>query len=112
MFKPQDIPEGYLDYIGSDLSRRLSTMKANKRDLGITSKALDKNFAFYGNMEMPIEIIHGEKDFLVPVKNQAGAFNAVIPNSRLRILPTVGHMAHHFASKEISDSISYIRNFS
>ena len=112
MFKPQDIPEGYLDYIGSDLSRRLSTIKANKSDLGITSKALDENFAFYNHMEMPIEIIHGEKDFLVPVKSQAVAFNEFIPNSRLLLLPTVGHMAHHFASKEISDSISYIRNFS
>jgi len=112
IFKPQGIPEGYLGYIGSDLSRRLSTIKANKSDLGITSKALDKNFAFYDLMKMPIEIIHGEKDFIVPVKSQAIAFNEVIPNSRLRILPTVGHMAHHFASKDISDSINYIRNFS
>ena len=110
MFRPQDIPVGYLDYIGSDLSRRLSTIKANKSDLSVTSRALDKNFAFYGNMEMPVEIIHGEKDFLLPVKNQAVAFNEVMPNSRLHILPKVGHMAHHFASKEISDSISYIRH--
>tara|TARA_B100000674_G_scaffold320463_1_gene267010 strand:- start:1543 stop:2502 length:960 start_codon:yes stop_codon:yes gene_type:complete len=110
MFRPQDIPVGYLDYIGSDLSRRLSTIKANKSDLSVTSRALDKNFAFYSNMEMPVEIIHGEKDFLLPVKNQAVAFNEVMPNSRLHILPKVGHMAHHFASKEISDSISYIRH--
>ncbi|MDC3205773.1 alpha/beta hydrolase [Paracoccaceae bacterium] len=112
MFKPQDIPEGYLDYIGSDLSRRLSTMRANKSDFIVTSKALEKNFAFYRHMEMPIEIIHGEKDFLLPVKSQAVAFNEVMPNSRLHILPKVGHMAHHFAANEISDSISYIRNFS
>jgi pimeloyl-ACP methyl ester carboxylesterase len=52
------------------------------------------------------------EDFLLPIKSQAVAFNEVIPNSRLHILPTVGHMAHHFAFKEISDSISYIRNFS
>ena len=112
MFKPQDIPEGYLDYVGSDLSRRESTIKANKSDLIVTSYALDKNFALYNNMEMPIEIIHGEKDFLLPVKSQAVAFNEVVPNSRLNILPEVGHMAHHFAAKEISGSIRYIRNFS
>ena len=110
MFRPQDIPAGYLDYIGSDLSRRLSTMKANKSDLSVTSNALDRNFALYNNMEMPVEIIHGEKDFLLPIKNHAVAFNKVMPNSRLHILPKVGHMAHHFASKEISDSISYIRH--
>ena len=112
MFKPQDIPEGYLNYIGSDLSRRLSTIKANKSDLNVTSNALDKNFALYNHMKMPIEIIHGGKDLLLPVKSQAVDFNEVIPNSRLHILPKVGHMAHHFAIKEISDSISYIRNFS
>ena len=112
MFKPQDIPKAYLAYLGSDLSRRLSTIKANKSDVSVTSEALDKNFAFYDHMEMPIEIIHGEKDFLLPIKSQAVAFHEVIPNSRLHMLPTVGHMAHHFASKEISDSISYLRNFS
>ena len=51
-------------------------------------------------------------EYSTPVKSQAVAFNAVMPNSRLRILPKVGHMAHHFAAKEISDSISYIRNLS
>jgi pimeloyl-ACP methyl ester carboxylesterase len=112
MFKPQDIPKAYLAYLGSDLSRRLSTIKANKSDVSVTSEALDKNFAFYDHMEMPIEIIHGEKDFLLPIKSQAVAFHEVIPNSRLHMLPTVGHMAHHFASKEISDSIRYIRKFS
>jgi pimeloyl-ACP methyl ester carboxylesterase len=112
MFKPQDIPKAYLDYLGSGLSRRLSSIKANKNDLVFTSQALDKNFASYNHMKMPIEIIHGVEDFLLPIKSQAVAFNEVIPNSRLHILPTVGHMAHHFAFKEISDSISYIRNFS
>ncbi|MDB3859986.1 alpha/beta hydrolase [Paracoccaceae bacterium] len=112
MFKPQNIPKAYLDYLGSDLSRRLSSIKANKNDLVVTSQALNKNFDFYNHMTMPIEIIHGEKDFLLPIKSQAVAFNEVIPNSRLHMLPAVGHMAHHFAFKEISDSISYIRNFS
>ena len=112
MFKPQDIPKAYLDYIGSDLSRRLSTIKANKNDLVVTSQALDKNFAVYNNMEMPIEIIHGEEDFLLPIKSKGVAFKEIIKNSRLHILPKVGHMAHHFALKEISESIRYIRNFS
>jgi pimeloyl-ACP methyl ester carboxylesterase len=112
MFKPQDIPKSYLDYLGSDLSRRLSSIKANKNDLVVTSQALNKIFDVYNHMTMPIEIIHGEKDFLLPIKSQAVAFNEVIPNSRLHMLPTFGHMAHHFAFKEISDSIRYIRNFS
>ena len=112
MFKPQNIPKAYLDYLGSDLSRRLSSIKANKNDLVVASQALDKNFDVYNHMKMPIEIIHGEKDFLLPIKSQAVAFNEVTPNSRLHMLPKVGHMAHHFAFKEISDSIGYIRNFS
>jgi pimeloyl-ACP methyl ester carboxylesterase len=112
MFHPQDIPSGYLDYVGSDLSRRRSTIKANRGDLLITSQALDQNYASYGRIEMPVEIIHGNEDFLLPFKIQAVAFNKAIPNSRLHILPNVGHMAHHFALKELSNSIRYIRNFS
>ena len=112
MFQPQDIPTGYLDYVGSDLSRRRSTIKANKGDLLVASQALKQNFASYGRIEMPVEIIHGKEDFLLPFKSQAVAFNEVIPNSRLHILPNVGHMAHHFAFKELSNSIRYIRNFS
>ena len=112
MFQPQDIPSGYLDYVGSDLSRRRSTIKANRGDLLITSRALDQNYTSYGRIEMPVEIIHGNEDFLLPFKSQAVAFNKAIPNSRLHILPNVGHMAHHFALKELSNSIRYIRNFS
>ena len=112
MFQPQDIPTGYLDYVGSDLSRRRSTITANKNDLLIVSQALKQNFATYRRIEMPVEIIHGKEDFLLPFKSQAVAFDEVIPHSRLHILPNVGHMAHHFASYEISKSISYIRNFS
>ena len=112
MFQPQDIPTGYLDYVGSDLSRRRSTIKANKSDLLITSQALKQNFKFYRRIEMPVEIIHGNEDFLLPFKSQAVSFNQVIPNSRLHVLPNLGHMAHHFAFKELSNSIRYIRNFS
>jgi len=112
MFQPQDIPSGYLDYVGSDLSRRRSTIKANKGDLLITSQALEQNYTSYGRIEMPVEIIHGNEDFLLPFKSQAVAFNKAIPNSRLHILPNVGHMAHHFALKELSNSIRYIRSFS
>ncbi len=112
MFQPQDIPPGYLDYVGSDLSRRRSTIEANKADLLITSQALNQNYASYGRIEMPVEIIHGNEDFLLPFKSQAIAFNKAIPNSRLHILPKLGHMAHHFAFRELSNSIRYIRNFS
>ena len=112
IFQPQDIPTGYLDYVGSDLSMRRSTIKANKNDLLIASQALKQNFATYRRIEMPVEIIHGKEDFLLPFKSQAVAFDEVIPNSRLHILPNLGHMAHHFASKELSNSIGYIRNFS
>jgi pimeloyl-ACP methyl ester carboxylesterase len=112
MFQPQDIPAGYLDYVGTDLSRRRSTIKANKGDLLVTSQALKNNFACYKRIETPVEIIHGKEDFLLPFKSQALAFNEIISNSRLHILPNLGHMAHHFAFQELSDSIKYIRNFS
>ena len=112
IFQPQDIPTGYLDYVGSDLSMRRSTIKANKNDLLIASQALKQNFATYRRIEMPVEIIHGKEDFLLPFKSQAVAFDEVIPNSRLHILPNLGHMAHHFAFRELSNSIRYIRNFS
>ena len=61
MFQPQDIPSGYLDYVGSDLSRRRSTIKANRGDLLITSQALDQNYTSYGRIKMPVEIIHGNE---------------------------------------------------
>ena len=112
MVTPQDIPTGYLDYVGSDLSRRRSTIKANRNDFLISSQTLKQNFATYSLIEAPVEIIHGKEDFLLPFKSQAVGFNEVIPNSRLHILPNLGHMAHHFAFRELSNSIRYIRNFS
>ena len=53
--------------------------QSEQNDLLIASQALKQNFATYRRIEMPVEIIHGKEDFLLPFKSQAVAFNEVIP---------------------------------
>ena len=106
-------PELLFEQIISELTSpgQLFETRDYKDSNGITHK---EYASFPDNLRgyFDFGLLHGEKEFLLPVKSQAVAFNEVMLNSRLHILPTVGHMAHHFASKEISGSISYIRNFS
>lgn len=94
-FRPQAPPEGYLDYVGAPLALREKTLAANSADLANTQRGVKLVAAGYANLKPPIEILHGDADWLLDVEQHALAFAETAPNARLTILPGVGHMAHH-----------------
>ena len=54
----------------------------------------------YPNITCPVTIIAGDGDRVV-VPTQAPRLAALIPRAKLVMLPSVGHMVHHFAADEI-----------
>ena len=44
---------------------------------------------------MPVEIIHGDADTIVPLSVHSITLPQQIPNANLQILKGVGHMPHH-----------------
>jgi len=104
VFRPQRIPQGYTDYIGAPLALRADTLQANAEDLRFVNTALQRMAPQYADLRVPVEIIHGEADF-IDWDDHAKPLAATLPNARLTLLSDVGHMAHHAAPGALSNAI-------
>lgn len=108
VFTPQEIPKGYLQKVGVDLIRRNHTIVANSEDLAQTEIALATLAEKYSRLRLPVEVIHGEEDILVPAGLHAYDFVTKLPNANLTILKGVGHMAHHADPYSVRSAIERI----
>jgi pimeloyl-ACP methyl ester carboxylesterase len=105
IFWPQSPPEGYLDHIGVPLALQEGTMKANAEDLANLNRTLLGQAPFYSRLRMPVEIIHGDRDFVSAELHAKGLARAV-PQANLSLLKNVGHMAHHAAPQALERALS------
>ena len=107
VFKPQTPPPGYVDYVGGPLALRQSTLDANIEDIAGLNPALTAMAPAYPGLNVPVEILHGDQDF-ISVEKQARPLAAVLPNARLTVLKGVGHMAHHAAPDALASALRRI----
>jgi pimeloyl-ACP methyl ester carboxylesterase len=57
---------------------------------------------------MPVFIITGEEDQYADPDRQSARLYGAIPHSELRVLPGLGHMAHHFAAGEMVKAVDAV----
>lgn len=105
-FAPQKIPAGYADYFGAPLATRPRVVRYNARDIANLNAALTAQSVRYKDLNVPVEIIHGQADNAVFPDIHAVAMHFRLPNSRLTLLPGVGHMPHHAAPEEVLAAVS------
>lgn len=94
-FRPQTPPPGYLDYVGAPLALRGKTLDANAEDLANTNPGVRLIAPGYPDLTTPVEILHGDRDWLLDIDQHGVELAETLPNGRLTPLPGVGHMAHH-----------------
>lgn len=105
IFRPQPVPEGYLDNLQGELLLRPASLQANTEDIQKLDRALAAQAPAYARLAPPLRILHGEDDPITgPVIHSEG-LHAVAPRSRLSMLPGVGHMPHHAAPDTVTAAI-------
>ncbi|MEM9147301.1 MAG: alpha/beta hydrolase [Pseudomonadota bacterium] len=107
VFRPQRVPDGYVDHVGATLALRERTLRANGEDLQNINVALRRLAPRYPSVSVPVEIIHGEADF-IDWDDQAAVLAQRVPSARMTLLPGVGHMAHHAAPYELEGAIERV----
>lgn len=95
IFAPDPVPPGYGAHIGIELALRPDTLRANTRQVNGLKPHIRAMSARYDRLNMPIEILHGTADEIVPIDVHARPFAARVPSARLTELPGIGHMPHH-----------------
>jgi len=108
VFKPQTPPAGYAEYIGAELASRPTTFRENGRDITNVNVALEGISPRYAELRVPIELVHGTADEIVPIEAHARRFKAALPSANLTELQGFGHMVHHVAEDEVIGAVKRI----
>lgn len=94
-FAPDAAPEGYAAHLGTGLSLRRASFRANARQVNTLRAHLVEMEARYPSMAVPLEIVHGTADTIVPADVHAVPLSRLVPGAHLTLLEGAGHMPHH-----------------
>lgn len=97
VFLPQPMPDGFVKDTATLLLLRPREFIANARDLVTLKQAVAEQAPRYGEIKAKVTIIAGDVDKTVSTDIHARAFAAAVANTRLVVLPGVGHMIQYAA---------------
>jgi pimeloyl-ACP methyl ester carboxylesterase len=95
VFAPQVAPPGYHAHIGAGLTLRRVSMRANALHRRNLLREITAQAPRYGEIDVPVEILHGDADLTVPLHVHSEPLSRQVPGASLSVLPGVGHMLHH-----------------
>ncbi|MEX2517782.1 MAG: alpha/beta hydrolase [Paracoccaceae bacterium] len=101
VFEPNPVPAGYVEYIGVPLALRPDTFLWNAEDIDSLNKHLAAQAPRYGELAMPMEIVHGDADTTVGLEIHSRRLASAAQDASLTVLPGVGHMPHHAREDEV-----------
>lgn len=95
VFAPDPVPPGYEDHLGAPLTLRRETLAANTSQINALRAELVTMEPRYPSLVLPVELIHGSVDTIVPLHIHSQPLSQLLPNATLTVLPGAGHMPHH-----------------
>lgn len=108
IFAPQPVPKGYVDHIGVELALRPDQIRANSRQVNGLKPYLRTMSRRYADLTLPVEIIHGTADRIVPIAIHSEPLARLLPQARLTRLDGIGHMPHHTNPEAILAAVDRI----
>lgn len=106
IFRPQPVPEGYLDHLQAELILRPDSFRANTADIQKLNGALRTQAEGYRDLDVPVEILHGRADEVTPPPIHAEGLAEALPRAELRRLDGVGHMLHHARPEAVVEAMA------
>lgn len=105
IFKPQPAPDGYADSVGAALVLRRESMRANAQQVNSLRPHIVKMSKRYKSLSLPLEIVHGDADTIVPLSIHSEPLSKQVTGANLTVLEGVGHMPHHADPDAVADAI-------
>ena len=105
VFTPQSAPENYLNHLGTNLTLRYGSLSSTVKQInGLHAEVMEMT-SQYPSLELPVELIHGNADTIVPLSVHAEPLAKLLPNANLTVLENAGHMPHHTHVDEVVKAI-------
>lgn len=105
IFTPQAAPDGYAAHIGAGLTLRRASMRANAQQVNFLRPHIVKMSKRYNTLSMPMEIVHGDADTIVPWTIHAEPLAQNVEGANLTLLEGIGHMPQHTSPQDVEDAI-------
>ena len=105
VFAPQPAPAGYGAHFGPAMTLRRQTMRINAAERVGLYDEIAALMPSYATLPMPIEIVHGGADDIVPVRIHSQPLHETAPDTVLTVLDGIGHMPHHSAAEAVEAAI-------
>lgn len=102
---PNLVPEGYVERIAAPLALRANSFLHNVQDMRRLSEYMQTLSPRYREIQVPLLLIHGEADELVPYWNHGQRLEPVITSLQVAMLPGVGHAPHHAAPDAVIQAL-------
>jgi len=106
VFRPQMMPDGFIQRSATPLLLRPREFIANAHDLVDLKEAVREQAPRYAGISAPVVVISGDgADKTVSTSIHSRPFAAIVPNAKLIVLPDVGHMVQHAAPELVISEI-------
>lgn len=105
IFAPEPVPPGYAAHIGAGLTLRRAVMRANLLQVSGLKPHLARMALHYPGLSLPVEMVHGTMDVIVPPQVHAGPLARLLPDAALDMVEGAGHMPHHTRPERVIAAI-------
>lgn len=109
VFAPDPVPAGYAEHLGAELSLRRGSFRVNARQVNALRPFIVEMAGRYPALAVPLEIVHGDADTIVPVGIHSLPLSRLVPRANLVVLPGVGHMPHQTHPEAVIAAIDRAR---
>ncbi len=108
IFAPDAVPSGYIDHVEVSLTLHTDVLQANAQQVNSLLPHVTSMTARYADLRIPIEIVHGSADVIVPLHVHSRILAAQVPGANLTVLDGVGHMPHHTDPQAALDAVARV----
>ncbi|WP_299148268.1 alpha/beta hydrolase [uncultured Tateyamaria sp.] len=108
IFTPHSAPEGYVDHVGPTLILRRHSMRANARQVNWLRPYVVEMSSEYGGIDIPVEVVHGDADTIVPLEVHSAKLPAQIKGANVTVLEGAGHMPQHTHPEAVIEAIDRV----
>jgi pimeloyl-ACP methyl ester carboxylesterase len=105
VFAPDPVPPGYDAWLGAALTLRRETLATNTAQVNALRAELVTMEPRYPALTLPVELVHGTADTIVPLSIHSGPVSDLLPHARLTVIDGAGHMPHHSHPDRVIEAI-------
>lgn len=109
IFAPDPVPPGYAEHAGIALALRRRSLKVNARQVNGLKPHVQAMAQDYPGLTLPVEIVHGTADTIVPAQVHALPLSRLLPDACLTLIDGAGHMPHHSHPETVIAAIDRAR---